>query len=234
MDEVLIQSWATVYLGNSSDVMGTVANFMCRFCSFLFLSSSFHLDPLTVDDLKMTIAEGSNSAAGLDGFSPADFKLFSDNILTWLVRLLDLVEGGAPWPQGLLHAKGSLLSKDAGSPYEPLAYRVLLIMATLYRKWACTRLRHLGPWIDAWKLESMFAGVGQVGAQEAWYDAALNLEHAKVYQQPATGGAVDIHKCFDQILRPLLYWLLLIAGFPKQVTWGGGTHTHVVYPRAVP
>eukprot|EP00973_Karenia_brevis_P024473 3376635-Karenia_brevis.AAC.1 len=82
MDEVMISSWARVYAGNSSDVMATVINFLKHYSSYLFFSTPFHLDPLTVDDLKKTISEGSNSAAGLDGFSPADFKLFSDNILT--------------------------------------------------------------------------------------------------------------------------------------------------------
>ena len=53
-------------------------------------------------------------------------------------------------PQGMLQARAAFLSKDEQKAGDPLAYRVLLILATLYRRWACTRLRDLDDWIQAW------------------------------------------------------------------------------------
>ena len=32
-----------------------------------------------------------------------------------------------------------------------------------------------------------------------------------------SGGAVDIHKCFDQILRPVVYKVARLAGMPRPV-----------------
>ena len=34
---------------------------------------------------------------------------------------------------------------------------------------------------------------------------------------PVTGGAVDIHKCFDQILRPVVYKVAELAGMNRAV-----------------
>ena len=65
-----------------------------------------------------------------------------------------------------------------------------------------------------WALPEMYAGVQGRGAQDAWYTTALDLEEAFMNAQPVTGGAVDIHKCFDQILRPVVYKLSAMAGVP--------------------
>ena len=43
------------------------------------------------------------------------------------------------------------------------------------------------------------------------------LEHCMLRGKEATGGAADIFKCFDQIMRPLVYELLRKAGMPTQV-----------------
>ena len=73
--------------------------------------------------------------------------------------LLDLIEGGAAWPQQLLHATSAFLPKDINDAANPLSYRVLLIMPTLYRRWAALRLSDLEEWISTWIHPSMMAGV---------------------------------------------------------------------------
>ena len=110
-----------------------------------------------------------------------------------------------------------MLSKNADKPLEPLEYRLLLITPVLYRAWAKLRLRHLRPWITGWALPNMFGGVQGVGAAEAWYTTALDIEHALTHSVPLVGGALDLFKCFDQILRPLLYEILRISGLPEPI-----------------
>ena len=67
------------------------------------------------------------------------------------------------------------------------------------RRWAGTRLRHLGPWIQSWMLDSMFAGVPDRSASDAWYLTGLEVEEATVLNKCLVGGAVDLFKCFDQV-----------------------------------
>ena len=96
-----------------------------------------------------------HSAAGLDAFSPEDFSLLSDTACEWLADLLNNIEKGAPWPDDLLVGKAAFLSKDNTRTEDALAYRILLILPVLYRRWASARLTDLRPWIRQWQLEGM-------------------------------------------------------------------------------
>ena len=110
-----------------------------------------------------------------------------------------------------------MLSKDPDDPFNPLAYRLLLITPILYRAWAKLRLSHLQDWISSWALEHMYGGMQGVGASEAWFATSIEVQWSLVSKIPLIGGALDLFKCFDQIMRPLLYAVLRIAGLPTQV-----------------
>ena len=90
---------------------------------------------------KATCLATTNSAPDLDQWAPADFALFSDLAYQRLTELLNLIEAGSPWPDGTRHAQASFLPKAPTNLADPIAYRVLLILPTIYRKWAATRLR---------------------------------------------------------------------------------------------
>ena len=94
----------------------------------------------------------------------------SDLVFEWLAFLLNLVESGAPWPSDTLHARAAFLSKDTTNTTDPLAYRVLLILPTFYRRWASTRLNDIRLWIRSWQLPGMLAGIEGFGAEDAWYE----------------------------------------------------------------
>ena len=63
----------------------------------------------------------------------------------------------------------------------------------------------------------MFAGVSHDGAEDAWCLTALRMEEAALKGIPVSGGTADIYKCFDQVLRKLLYKLLKLGGFPERI-----------------
>ena len=132
------------------------------------------------------------------------FSLLSLAVFGRMAQLLNLIECGPRWPNAIMHSKGSFHSKDIDKWFDPLAYRILLIKPCLYRKWVATRHRHLKPWIAEWTLDEMYAGVANVSAEEAWYSNAVDIEWHRLQGIPATGASVDIWKCFDQILKPLL------------------------------
>ena len=87
----------------------------------------------------------------------------------------------------------------------------------VYRRWASARLNDLRPWIRNWQLEGIFAGVEDVGAEDAWYSTAIHFEYYRTHNIPFSGGAADIFKCFDQVSRPLLYHIAQVAGFPPNI-----------------
>ena len=63
----------------------------------------------------------------------------------------------------------------------------------------------------------MFAGIEGFGADDAWWETALTMEHHRVTNTPFSGGASDIYKCFDQIARPLQYRIADAAGLPHPI-----------------
>eukprot|EP00973_Karenia_brevis_P020205 2773056-Karenia_brevis.AAC.1 len=63
----------------------------------------------------------------------------------------------------------------------------------------------------------MYGGMPGVGAEDAFYTTALDKELCILQGQPFVGGSLDLYKCFDQIIRPLLYAILLISGLPAQI-----------------
>eukprot|EP00973_Karenia_brevis_P063924 8885441-Karenia_brevis.AAC.1 len=63
----------------------------------------------------------------------------------------------------------------------------------------------------------MFGGIEGVGADDAWYLTSLEKEYCCLTDCPYVGGSVDLYKCFDQIIRPMLYVVLLFAGLPFQI-----------------
>ena len=63
----------------------------------------------------------------------------------------------------------------------------------------------------------MFAGVPGCGASDAWYSAALDVEYWQACGEDITGGAVDIYKCFDQVIMMLAYNVLSTAGLPTLI-----------------
>eukprot|EP00973_Karenia_brevis_P034687 4786751-Karenia_brevis.AAC.1 len=128
--------------------------------------------------------------------------------------MFDLIEKGSHWPKQTLHSRASLLSKNPDRPFHALEYRLLLIMPAIYRLWAKTRLRHLQPWASTWITPHMHAGRAGYGAEQAWFVTSLELEYSHLAHLPYIGGALDLYKCFDQILRPLMYVVLMLAGLP--------------------
>ena len=140
--------------------------------------------------------------------------LLSAEIFEWLATMLNHIENGKPWPEGMQHSKAAYLSKDHKKADDPLAYRVLMVLPAAVRLWGTHRLAHLQPWTEQWGMDEMFAGVGSQGAEDAWYGLAVKMGHLNLLGTEYAGGMVDIAKCFDQINRELVEQLALEAGVP--------------------
>ena len=75
----------------------------------------------------------------------------------------------------------------------------------------------MAPWAHSWGTGEMYAGVGINGAEDAWMDLAILVEHWQLCGTPFSGGDTDIAKCFDQIDRDLLLAIAQKAGMPTRI-----------------
>ena len=161
--------------GNVLDLNAAVTGFWQRYDKFCHRAPEWNIGDLTIDASKKACAADTTSAAGLDGRAVRDIALLFAKAIGLVVKLLNAVEKGAPWPEHMLHTRAVFLSKDADMIEDPLAYRVLKITSGWYRKWASCRSRQLRPWILSWDCPELNSGVPKKGAQDAWYCTALKL-----------------------------------------------------------
>ena len=90
---------------------------------------------------------GKHNAGGPYGWMPDELTLISRGAVERLAAMLNKIEDGADWPKGMTYARAAYLAKDAQNREDPLAYRVLLILPAIYRRWASARLAALEDWI---------------------------------------------------------------------------------------
>ena len=172
---------------------------------------------ITGQDLARVSSVSGETAAGIDQWAPGDLKLFSPLAFEWIANLLNLIEEGAEWPKQMCTARAAFLVKEVDGDMDPLSYRVLLMLPSIYRLWAQVGLQHVQPWIKQWDLDEICAGTKGKGAQDATYQTALEMELFKMEGTPFTGGSADIYKCFDQVVRTILDYVLKQAGMPTKV-----------------
>ena len=60
-----------------------------------------------------------------------------------LADVLNKVEQTGRWPQSTKYAKAAFLEKDPSKAGDPMAYRVLLVLPAVYRRWAGLRLTQM-------------------------------------------------------------------------------------------
>lgn len=217
VDKAVCRAWQEIFRGNVQNVVGTVAEFVPKYRRFLFSVDEYLVGEISADMVWDIFQEINASSGGMDGWQPLELKMMSFSLCKWVAALLRLIEQGGAWPSSTRHARAAYLEKDGSKPGQVMPYRPLTIMAPLYRKWASLRPRSLDRWLMAWALPEMYAVAGQQGAADASYGVMLDVEQMTLAGTPYCGGAADIHKFFDQLLRQLVYAMLAMAGMPRGV-----------------
>ena len=168
-------------------------------------------------DLKAVCTQSLGAAGGLDGWTKAELAWTSDRGFQLLADWYRVVELTGRWPEDQTKTRAVFLSKDCTDVGNPMAYRILKITSTLYRVWGTVRIRNLEAWIRTWADEAMFAGVPGAGSEEGWYITQLDFELKRLMGSHITAGSIDVFKCFDQVVRPLVTSLARAAGMPENI-----------------
>ena len=107
-----------------------------------FPQQTMDIQELSWQDLSAAIQAMPDNTPGTDGVRKSDLQILSPNCLYLLTKLLQTIEGGAPWPIPTNTARSAFLSKGE---YDlcPQGFRSLAILSKIYRMRAGIRLRHL-------------------------------------------------------------------------------------------
>ena len=187
VDATIRNDWGRIYKGNVKDVHESAVSFVRKYAKFLFRDSEFDIPPLSMQDIKDECQNCSKSSHGPDGLEPAEMALFSDDVYDAIAKLLNIIENGATWPEGIVKARAAFLEKDHTKRGEPAAQRVLLMCPALYRRWAGARLTTLQAWVRKWAHEAIFAGALPKEADDAWMELAIEIEHKQMEETPFCG-----------------------------------------------
>lgn len=176
------------------------------------------LPPLTGEDLHKQIrATNKDTAAGTCGWRAYELKLLPAILLEPYAQLLDKIEKGAPWPQGLLYAVVALLAKHGVIAQNALQQRPITISSVLYRIYSSLRYKHLCLWVKGWIHPALKGGIPTGEVRDITVELGIDLEQtaAKAALQEQKGedpshntlyGAnEDVWKCYDTMNRKQLF-----------------------------
>ena len=88
MDSIATRIWLLIYNGNIQNTNQHIHDFTRKYADLIFKHPTVEVEPVTGNGLKQTGQAAGNSAAGLDNFSPGDFKYLSDLTYEWLAYLV--------------------------------------------------------------------------------------------------------------------------------------------------
>ena len=89
------------------------------------------MEPIDGKEFMRTCTHRSKTAAGLDDWEPGELALLSLATFEWIAVLLNMIEAGMPWPEGMQHARAAYLVENPSRTDDHRAYRVLLILPAL-------------------------------------------------------------------------------------------------------
>ena len=132
LDDIVAAEYCPIYDGNVDDQHAHAEEFVNKYNEVIFKGPTFSLPPIEGRELMATCQKGPHTAGGLDGWAPHDLTLLPLSCFMWWAHLLNAIEGGKQWPQGVLHGKNSFLQKDVFVPsLDPGVFLLLFLLPTL-------------------------------------------------------------------------------------------------------
>lgn len=175
------------------------------------------LPPITGEMLYAQLRRAKyTTSTGTDSWRAAECKLLPPNLLEPMAQLFNEIEAGAEWPRGLLYAITALLAKAGQDPLTagPLKQRPVTVASVLYRRYSSLRYKHLCAWMEKWLHPNFRGGVPGGECRDLTLEVGLDLEEAALEQEPLWGMNEDVFKCYDSLVRRLLFGAAKDLGCP--------------------
>jgi len=216
MDQLVRDAWLPIFQMYASSPAPSWQDFKARFGAYFVPKHEMRTDLLNGERLRRTLARmRSKSAAGCDAWRVDELKCLPVAILDRLADLFNIIEDTGAWPQALTVGTISLISKGEGA--SPLKLRPIGLMSVVYRLWAATRVAEVLSWQDLWLDKSLHGFRRGHGAEDVWWEQALQVEEALLHSGSLFGISLDYGKCFDRVPVHIVLNLALEAGLPPQL-----------------
>ena len=222
--DALIKAWDKIF-GRYRSQAPSTWKFIQEFGSTM-KREQCDLDPLTPNDLLLTMQSLRPSAAGLDGWRPQDLKLLGQTcpvLFQHLASLMNVCETSSKWPTSWTTGYVAMLPKKVNSEghiEDSMDMRPITVLSALYRSWGRTRCRQLKPWILRVLPEEVFELRSGQGADDMAMDVSFLLENAEVNDEWCAGLSYDFAKCYDHVITSMAIDTLLYRGAPLSVLQG--------------
>lgn len=110
VDEVLREAWANVYNGDARGPDAVARCYLQANDPYIFRGDPVVLPAIAGQELADICREAAKTAAGPDGWSPAEWTLLTPAALQHMANMFMAIEAGAAWPADLLLAKTAFLA----------------------------------------------------------------------------------------------------------------------------
>ena len=172
-------------------------------------------DP-TLEDIQYVVSKKlkKDTATGLDGWRPSEFKQLPTCLLLALLDIYKLCESSGCFPSSSYYSYTTLIPK--GSSRTPLSLRPITVLPVPYRVYASLRCQTLLKWQNSWIHPAQFAFCK--GRSTTSMNSTLSFDLLHRYQ---TNGAFaglqfDFMKCFDTIPYTIIWDTLSYYGCDTQ------------------
>ena len=153
------------------------------------------------------------AAKGPDGVSQPDLASLPLSACQVFADIFAAVEQGKRWPIQLASGFVSSLAKTPQAQCVD-EFRPVVVYSLPYRVWSSERAREALQAVAPLLPNSVQGGVPLRQAKSIWYELAASLELAFLNQEGLHGLLMDIQKCFNNMPRQPLWYVLTLLGFP--------------------
>ena len=173
--------------------------------------------PITHRMWKQAIQSRKKSAAiGPDGISRLDLLHMPPKCVDQMLKILQRIENGEPWPTawmtGIIHA----LEKRAGAS-KVTDFRPITIFSLAYRVWGSIRARQILLHLAANAPDELIGNRPRRETAHVWYVVSSLVESSLCEEAPLVGAVADITKCFNALPRVPIFALARLVGIPGPI-----------------
>ena len=165
---------------------------------------------------KVVKSKRKGAAVGPDGVSKQDLINMPDSTLAQLIRMINHVENGRPWPTqittGIVAALAKTPEAEATKHYRPIC-----IFSMVYRTWSSIRARQCLDYLKLLVPHSLIGNIPGRSPKQVWFHIQQCIEHAYGSSDEIAGSTIDLVKCFNTLPRDVLQDIASHLGIPDDV-----------------
>ena len=227
IDQTLQQAWNPIF-AKYNDVENKAQEYRTSFYPTDSTHPPSDFPDLTPDDMRYVISKKlkNNTATGLDGWRPSEFKQLPNCLLLALLDVYKLCEVSGHFPSSFYFSYTTLIPK--GLSRTPLSLRPITVLPVPYRIYASLRCQTLLTWQNSWIHPSQFAFCKGRSTTSLNSHLSFDLLHRYQTYGAFAGIQFDFAKCFDSIPYTVIWDTLQYHGCdPKLICLLQHLYTHM-------